>query len=72
MRLSRRFDQALVLVVLATVALLFGCLFKTNSLPTFAEGEEGASIISEEKFVTFFDDGEKLTVRTDAKTVKEA
>ena len=70
MRLSKRFDLALVLVAVVSLALFFGCLIKTNSVSTFAEGDVVA--ISDTKFVTFYDEGEKLTVKTDATTVSEA
>lgn len=72
MKLTRKIDQALVLAVILISALFFGCLIKMNSNATFAEGEEGIQIVSEAKYVTFYDDGNKLTVRTEAKTVEEA
>ncbi|MBO7176539.1 MAG: ubiquitin-like domain-containing protein, partial [Clostridia bacterium] len=40
---------------------------------TYAEGEEAAIYEAEgAKYVTFYDDGNKLIVRTEAKTVGEA
>ena len=73
MRLSRKFDRALVLVVAVTLALFLGCLIKINSNATYAEGEENESFVEvEAKFVSFYDGGEKLTVKTEAKTVGEA
>lgn len=72
MKLSRKFDRILFLVVVITLGLLFGGLMKVYSQRTYADGE--ASIYETEgaKFVTFYDGGEKLTVKTNAKTVAEA
>ena len=72
MRLSRRFDQALVLVIMFTLVLFFGCLNKTNSTSTYAEGDTLVYEENAKKYVTFYDNGEKLTVKTEAKTVGEA
>lgn len=72
MKLSRKFDRALVLIMAVALALFFGCLLKENSRPTFAEGEDTTFSSNGAKFVTFYDDGEKLTVKTDVKTVGEA
>ena len=41
-------------------------------METFAEGADETFETMGAKFVTFYDDGEKLTVRTEAKTVGEA
>lgn len=71
MKLKKKIDRALVLVVIFTVMILFGCLMKTHSASTYAEGDEMFAI-SEAKFVTFYDAGEKLTVKTDAATVRDA
>lgn len=72
MRLTRKFDRSLVLIVIFVVALVFGCIFKINSRSTFAEGEESVYADTEAKFVTFYDDGTKLIVKTEADTVGEA
>ncbi len=72
MRLSRKIDQALVFVILITVAFVFGCLMKAWSINTYAEGDSSTFSAIGAKYVTFYDDGEKLTVRTDARTVSEA
>lgn len=74
MKLSRKFDQAMVFVVIAAFLVLFGCLVKVYSNNTFAEGDtEAETYLSEgAKYVTFYDGGDKLTVKTDAKTVGEA
>ncbi len=73
MKLSKKFDQALILVTVITLALFFGCFLKINSASTFANGDND-EIIQEtgDKYVTFHDNGEKLIVKTDAETVQEA
>ena len=70
MRISKKFDLTLVLAIILSCALLFACLLKTNSASTFAEGD--VQVITDTNFVTFYDNGEKLTVKTDALTVGEA
>ena len=72
MKLSNRFDRALILVAIAAAALLFGCLLKATSAPTFAEGEENLYSDVSDKHVTFYDEDKKLTVKTDAATVADA
>ena len=72
MELSRKFDKILYGVVALVLVVLFGCLIKVYSNNTFAEGEGGAYTVTAAKFVTFYDDGQKLTVKTDAATVEEA
>lgn len=74
MRLSRKTDRFLVIVIFLMTFFASACLFKTYSGPTYAEGdgESEAYIDSDEHFVTFYDDDAKLTVKIEAKTVKEA
>lgn len=72
MKLPRRFDKILCGILILISVAVFGFLIKANSIDTFAEGDEEVFETSGAKFVTFYDDGEKLTVRTDAATVKEA
>lgn len=75
MRLSRKIDHALGFVAAISLIVVFGILIGLTARNTFAEGDDtqDSSYITEgAKFVTFYDDGEKLIVKTDAKTVKEA
>ncbi len=72
MKLSRKIDRALVLVITATILLFFGCLIKLGGARTFADSEEGPVINHDAKYVTFYDNGNKLIVKTEAKTVAEA
>ncbi len=76
MKLTKKFDRAIILVIFAVFLLLTGCFFKIKANNTFAEeaaaAENGTFETLGAKYVTFYDDGEKLTVKTDAKTVQEA
>ena len=72
MKLSRKIDRALTLIVVATILILFACLIKVSTAVTFAEGEEVYDLVSDVKYVSFYDGGEKLTVKTQANTVGEA
>lgn len=58
-------------MVVLSLGLLFGGLIKTYSARTYAESDS-VTVAGEPKYVTFYDDGEKLTVKTDARTVSEA
>lgn len=74
MKLSRRIDQVLILCIVSILLVFFGVSFNLLSRSTFAEGDgitesAGADGVN---FVTFYDNGEKLTVKTNAKTVSEA
>lgn len=75
MKLSRRIDKAVVIVGVLVLAAFFGALVRIGSNLTFAEGDtvdEASSEVMKAKHVSFFDDGTKLTVKTDAHTVGEA
>lgn len=71
MKLSRRIDKILISVIIITLGLLFGSFYKVYSNVTYAEGDESVDITAA-KYVTFYDGGDKLTVRTEAQTVGEA
>ena len=73
MELNHKFKNILFTTFVVVMGIFFACLLKMANTSTFAEGEDafiydGAGA----KFVTFYDDGEKLTVKTEARTVKEA
>lgn len=72
MRLSRRIDQAILCVVFIALAVGLACFLKLHSVSTFADAEDGVVESVGAKFVTFFDEGQRLTVKTEAKTVGEA
>lgn len=72
MKLEKSLDKMIVLLSLACFMLLFSIIYTANIHKTYAEGEETAVAITDERFVNFYDGGDKLTVKTDAKTVGEA
>ncbi|MBR2998605.1 G5 domain-containing protein [Candidatus Saccharibacteria bacterium] len=72
MKLARKLDKVMVLMVVATLVLVFGAVVSGLTHTTFAENEDGFYTANEARFVTFYDEGSKLTVRTSAKTVGEA
>lgn len=72
MRLLRRFDKALILFFMTAIVLVFVFLAKVNSSRTFADTEVEISVNESANFVTFYDEGKKLTVKTNVKTVGDA
>lgn len=74
MKMNKRFDKLLSAMVVMTFFLVFACISRTYAENrTFAEGSESIVFETEgAKFVTFYDNTDKLTVKTDAKTVAEA
>ena len=72
MRLPRTVDKILFFTTIFVLTFVFAFMANYNNNDTFAEGENEIYTESEEHFVTFYDDGEKLIVKTDAKTVGEA
>ena len=73
MKLSKKIDKALIALTLVLVAIVFGFLMKMSSNVTFAEGDDtDLKELGAAKFVSFYADGKKLTVKTEARTVGEA
>lgn len=74
MKLSRRFDQAIVWIAITSLVCTFACAIKNSVTLTYAEGEESAVYAMDggAKYVTFYDSGKKLIVKTEALTVGEA
>lgn len=73
MELKRRTDKILLLVTIFMLASVFGAMAARSVMSnTYAETESGVYEEQDEYFVTFYDDGGKLTVKTNARTVKEA
>ena len=70
MELPRKFDKILCGALALVLMLFSACAIKMWSTNTFAEEETFSAAGA--KFVTFYDNGEKLTVKTDAITVGEA
>ncbi|MBQ3445680.1 G5 domain-containing protein [Candidatus Saccharibacteria bacterium] len=72
MKLPRNIDRALTLVTVFILAFVGAFAANYNNHDTFAGNESGIYEEAEEYFVTFYDEGDKLTVKTDAPTVGEA
>lgn len=74
MELEKKFNRILMVFVAVALVALAGVFLTMLSRNTFAETEENPDIFvtDGERFVTFYDDGKKLTVRTEALTVGEA
>ena len=71
MKLSKKFDKAIIWTLITSLMLVFAGVIKANNMTTYAEGD-GVAVMSEARFVTFYDGSNKLIVRTEAQTVKEA
>lgn len=75
MRLPRKTKQALVIIAAFCIVIATAVFLGVKTRNTFAEGSaEETEVFETEgaKFVTIYDNGEKLTVKTEAKTVGEA
>ena len=72
MKLSKSFDRILILLTAFLIAFTLGAKISTSVKRTYAANESGIFVDTAEHFVTFYDEGQKLTVRTDAPTVGEA
>ena len=72
MELSKKFNRICISAVILIVGVFLGCIAKTATSSTFAEGDEDMTFVGAgAKYVTIYDDVEKLTVRTEARTVSE-
>lgn len=79
MKLSRRIDRILAVCIIVMLAAVFAVIGMVSHRVAFAEGEteataaeESTTEVAKAKYVTIYDDGEKLIVRTEARTVGEA
>ena len=74
MELSKTIDKIMLGFIFVVVSLVVCSMMTFQYNKTFAEGDETAAVFETDgpKYVTFFDGDEKLTVKTDAKTVREA
>lgn len=73
MKLDKKLDRVMLFAIVFSLAFVFGLTLAKNALVnTYAEGEDGVYEEQDEHFVTFYDDGKKLIVKTTARTVKEA
>ena len=74
MRLSKKFDRVLLLIIAISMMVVFGVICGTMGRSTFATGDDDSNtfVADEAKYVTFYDGDSKLTVKTEARTVREA
>lgn len=72
MKLARTSDKVFIILSLFLVIFVATFLIVRNTAMTFARTEDGVFFESDEHFVTFYDNGEKLIVKTKAETVAEA
>ena len=74
MRLSKRIDQALCILLAICVMAVFGILLLNGEHSTFATDNTEQTVFATEgaRYVTFYDGDTKLTVKTEAQTVREA
>ncbi len=72
MRLSKKIDKALIISLGLILTFIFAMFITKGIKNTYADTEDGVYTASEAHFVTFYDDGVKLIVKTDAETVGEA
>lgn len=72
MRLSKKIDKALTITLGLILTFIFGMFITRGISNTYAETEDGVFVESENHFVNFYDNGEKLIVKTNAGTVGEA
>ena len=72
MKLPKKFEKILYGILALALVVFCGCLIKLYAVNTFAEGEDENYDTAVARFVTFYDGGERLTVKTDAPTVEEA
>ena len=73
MEIKRGSNRLMFLLLVFLISFILGITMAKSALVnTYAEGEDTVFEDTEEHFVTFYDDGAKLTVKTNARTVKEA
>jgi len=72
MRLPRNVDRVLILMTVFILSFVLVFAANRNDTNTYAEGESGVYLETDEHYVIFYDDGESLMVKTTATTVEEA
>lgn len=74
MRLSKRIDRALDIVIAISLIVIFAVVVNITHRSTFADSntEPGTFATEGARYVTFYDEDTKLTVKTEAATVQEA
>lgn len=74
MKLTRKIDKILDCVMAASVVVVIGVVVGMSDRATFAEAEQVPTTESVDgaRYVSFYDGSDKLTVKTEAHTVREA
>ncbi len=74
MKLPRKIVQVFGVIAAMSLVVVFALIASNLTRDTFASGEDDSAVYvtGEPKYVTFYDSGKKLTVKTDAATVAEA
>ena len=74
MKLTYKFDKLLDYLTAISIAVVVAVLVGVSDRATFAEGGQDAVVQDtvSSRYVSFYDNGEKLTVKTEAHTVREA
>ena len=73
MRLSRKFDYVLAICTAISVTAALAAFIHLQFSNAFAGSSDSESAVeSEAHFVTFYDEGTKLTIKTTTATVREA
>jgi len=72
MRLTKTFDRLLVIVTIFSLGLIFATFLAKKTPDTFAEDGTETVTSSEYHHITIYDQGEKISIKTNAKTVEEA
>ncbi len=74
MKLPRKIAQVFGVIAAMSLVVVFALIASNLTRDTFARGEDDSAVYvtGEPKYVTFYDSGKKLTVKTDAATVAEA
>ena len=63
---------SLILSGVVILALVFATVLKNSTPDTFADDDAGTQVVSEDHHVVIYDQGKKLSIKTDAITVGEA
>lgn len=74
MKLTRKIDKILDCVMAVSIIVVVGIVVGMSDRTTFAEGDQAFATVdaSGAKYVSFYDGEDKLTVKTEAHTVREA
>jgi uncharacterized protein YabE (DUF348 family) len=72
MRLKNKSYKHLYAINLCLLSVAFLLFLGTNSHPTFADNDASSTMLGDAHYVTIHDNGESLTIKTDALTVADA